>query len=392
MKLSQWNYQEFQELFAIPSRNGITISKSDRGAGVPLVNMSELFAMGRVRLNSEMEQVPLAEKDWDTWLLKKGDLMFGRRSLTYDGAGKCSIFMENEKATFESSLIRVRLDEAKADPRFYYYLFKSKYGKALMGQIVEQVAVAGIRSSDLQTLEVPVPPIETQRRIGHFLEILDEYVEASSAFEESVRELSRTKFEVIAMKSSKQTTFESLVDINPDRALKADDRLITFLEIGDVGNGNINWPDKVKWNEAPTAARNLVKKGDVIWSRVRPNRRSHAYLNHEVEDVVVTTGMVVIRPKNTIPSSLINAISDSEYFARQLTTLSDGTAYPTVDEDAFRNLVIPELSGEEVEEFNREISPLWDYISEVQTTAKAINSVCEELLMPLFLDNLRVAS
>ena len=392
MKLNQWNYQEFQELFSIPSRNGITISKSDRGSGVPLVNMSELFAMGRVRLNSEMELVPLAEKDWETWLLKKGDLMFGRRSLTYDGAGKCSIFMEDEKATFESSLIRVRLDEEKADPRFYYYLFKSKYGKALMGQIVEQVAVAGIRSSDLQTLEVPVPPIKAQREISNLLETLDEYVEASASFEESVRELSRTKFELIAQNSFKQTKFESLVQINPERALKADEKLVTFLEIGDVGNGYIRWPEKVIWNEAPTAARNLVRKGDVIWSRVRPNRRSHAYLNHDVEDVVVTTGMVVIRPKSEIPSCLINAISDSEYFARQLTTLSDGTAYPTVDEDAFRNLVIPELSDEIIAEFNREISPLWDYISEVQTTAKAINAVCDELLMPLFLENLKVAS
>ena len=41
--------------------------------------------------------------------IEKNDLIFARSSLA-DGAGKCSIFLGNEKTTFESHIIRVRIN------------------------------------------------------------------------------------------------------------------------------------------------------------------------------------------------------------------------------------------------------------------------------------------
>ena len=91
-------------------------------------------------------------------------------------AGKCSIVMEVSLLTvFESHLIRVRLDKTLALPMFYYYYFKSPLSP--MKSIVSQCAQAGIRGSDLQELQVILPPLEEQRRIVDVLSAYDNLIE-----------------------------------------------------------------------------------------------------------------------------------------------------------------------------------------------------------------------
>ena len=68
-----------------------------------------------------------------------------------------------EITTFESHLIRVRLNEKIANPLYYYYYFSSPICN--MKSIVTQCAQAGIKGSDLSKLEVILPSLEIQNRI-----------------------------------------------------------------------------------------------------------------------------------------------------------------------------------------------------------------------------------
>ena len=148
-------FVQFEKLFDIPLRNGLTRPRAVRGSGVKMVNMGELFAHSRIG-NVSMERVPLSETESKKYLLKKGDLLFARQSLVYSGAGKCSIFLgASEPITYEGHLIRARLKPSIADPAFYFYFFNSRIGRQTIESIVEQVAAAGIRGSDLAKLSVP---------------------------------------------------------------------------------------------------------------------------------------------------------------------------------------------------------------------------------------------
>lgn len=190
--MREWGESPFGDLYAIGSRNGISIPKSQRGMGVPMLGMKELFSRHIIR-SVDAELVPLDSSQFDRWCLKNEDLLFGRRSLTRDGAGKVSIFRGGETpCTFESSLIRVRLDSQSASPSFYYYLFRSDLGRGLMDSIIEQVAVAGIRSSDLARLKVPWPPIQEQKRIAAVLGAFDDLIETNRALVESMSSAVRT--------------------------------------------------------------------------------------------------------------------------------------------------------------------------------------------------------
>ena len=115
----------FGELFVERTRNGLNRPKAVRGSGVKMVNMGELFAHPRIS-NVPMERVPLTQSEAGRFLLEEGDLLFARQSLVLEGAGKCSIFLgDAEPVTFESHLTRVRLDQEKAHPGYYFYYLQS---------------------------------------------------------------------------------------------------------------------------------------------------------------------------------------------------------------------------------------------------------------------------
>jgi len=170
-----WQEIEFERLYAIPSKNGLTRPARVRGSGYKMINMGELFAHDRIA-DIEMELVPMSEKELSTMLVEPGDLLFARQSLVLAGAGKCSIVAEcNGETTFESHLIRVRLNQETANPIFYFYYFKSP--KSRIRSIVTQGVQAGIRGNDLKKLKVHVPPIAEQQYIASVLSKYDDLIE-----------------------------------------------------------------------------------------------------------------------------------------------------------------------------------------------------------------------
>lgn len=170
-----WEKVRFGDLYIAESRNGLTKPSKIRGSGYKMINMGELFANDRI-YDIPMELVPLKESEKVNAKVECGDLLFARQSLVLEGAGKCSIVMEVSPLTvFESHLIRVRLDAARALPLFYYYYFKSSLSP--MKSIVSQCAQAGIRGSDLQELQVVLPPLKTQQKITDILSAYDDLIE-----------------------------------------------------------------------------------------------------------------------------------------------------------------------------------------------------------------------
>ena len=169
-----WQETEFQNLYLIPSKNGLTRPSKVRGSGYKFINMGELFSNDRIG-NIEMERVQMSDKELENMLVQQGDLLFARQSLVLAGAGKCSIVQEvDEPTTFESHLLRVRLDKKIANPCFFYYYFRSPICK--IKSIVTQGVQAGIRGNDLKKLSVHVPPLEIQNKIADILSRYDETI------------------------------------------------------------------------------------------------------------------------------------------------------------------------------------------------------------------------
>ena len=192
---SKWPVLKFKDLYLVPSRNGLTKPKAVRGAGYKFINMGEIFSYGRM-FNIPCDRVQLTEKEKQTSLLMQGDLLFARQSLVLSGAGKCSIFLgDDEDVAFESHLIRVRLDTELVNPEYLYYYFLSPQGRKNISTIVEQGAgQAGIRGSDLENLDVPVPPKKYQDNLVSIINNFDTKCECNYTINQTLEQMAQTLF------------------------------------------------------------------------------------------------------------------------------------------------------------------------------------------------------
>ena len=172
-----WETWTFADLLAEPVRNGIYKKKEFHGKGQKVINMGELFSYDFIS-NQEMRRIELNDRELANYLVKDGDLLFARRSFVLEGSGKCSLVVQpSENTTFESSIIRARPKPEWTDPHFYYYLFRSPQGRALISSIATRTAVSGIRGSELALLKVPKPPFPIQRKIATVLSAYDDLIE-----------------------------------------------------------------------------------------------------------------------------------------------------------------------------------------------------------------------
>ena len=190
----EWQEFQFAELLEEQVRNGIYKKKDFHGRGVKVVNMGELFANPRLRA-IPMRRVELTDSELRRFAVRAGDLLFARRSLVAEGAGKCIVVLEvNEFTAFESSIIRTRPDPAKANSLFLYYYFNSPVGLHGLDTIRRQVAVAGITGSDLAQLPVRLPPLPEQKAIAHVLGTLDDKIELNRRMNETLEAMARALF------------------------------------------------------------------------------------------------------------------------------------------------------------------------------------------------------
>lgn len=184
----------FHELFLEPTRNGIYKTKEFHGRGSKIVNMGELFGYEFIG-SQNMKLVELSEKEKKNYLLKDGDLLFGRRSLVESGSGKCSIVQGAiEEMTFESSIIRVRPNPKKVNPVYLYYYFKSDEGRSRILAISSGTNVKGIRGSDLQNIHISLPEPYIQDRIVQIVQSYDHLIENNNRRIAILQEMARNLY------------------------------------------------------------------------------------------------------------------------------------------------------------------------------------------------------
>ena len=376
----------FGDLFAEPTRNGLTRPKAVRGSGVKMANMGELFAHSRL-CNVPMERVPLSQSEAERFLLEDGDLLFARQSLILKGAGKCSLFLrDDEPVTFESHVTRVRLDPQKAHPGYYFYYLQSHHGQSAIRSIVEQGAGAsGIRGSDLATLEVRWQPLATQHSIAHVLGTLDDKIELNRRMSETLEAMARALFKswfvdfdpVRAKMEGRWRPGESLPGLPAHLSDLFPDRLVDS-ELGGIPEG---WgvkalgevakqrrsgvkPEEIdaespyialehmpkrcialtQWSNADGLASGKFKfeQGDILFGKLRP------YF-HKVGvaplDGVCSTDIVVVQPKSNLWFGFVLGHTSSAEFVDYTDATSTGTRMPRTNwaDMARYKVVLPTL-------------------------------------------------
>ncbi len=150
------------------------------GHGTKLVRMGELFASGFVDCRvDDYALIDLTDDEKDRFLLEDEDLLFSRTSVVAAGVGKCCLVKNarGQEVVFDSNMIRFRLAKDVALPAFFYYYFNSPSGRSSVLSLSGGSAVTTVTGSGLSSLQVPLPPLPTQRKIAAILSAYDDLIE-----------------------------------------------------------------------------------------------------------------------------------------------------------------------------------------------------------------------
>lgn len=131
---------------------------------------------------------------------------------------------------------------------------------------------------------------------------------------------------------------------NKNPALAFGDDEFIYIDISSVenGTGKIDFSNKIKGSDAPSRAKRAVKKGDILFSTVRPNLKAYGYVEREDCDCcIASTGFAVISAKTMVLSKYVYYMLYSEPVQTQLASMMGKGAYPSVNQKDVSQIQIP---------------------------------------------------
>ena len=105
---------------------------------------------------------------------------------------------------------------------------------------------------------------------------------------------------------------------------------IAYVDIGNVDSvEGITGRERLVFEDAPSRARRIVREGDVIVSTVRTYLRAIARIKAAEANLIVSTGLAVVRPRHLDGGFIAYALG-APYFVERVVAHSVGVSYPAI--------------------------------------------------------------
>ncbi len=314
-------------------------------------------------------------------LLEEGDILFVRVG---EGVGNSSIVTSYwAKNTFSDNVIRLKVK--KIDPYFLIVYLNSSIGFKYLERVKKGSARSLISKENIELIKIcklndeielfcKNKVIEAQKLIIHSKNLysqaenllLEELglkdfkpryektytAKLSDAF--SVRRIDAEYFqpvydEVIEKIRNYPNGFSKLLkhveNVNPDfDPKKYPDNIFSYVELADIDSsiGVVHSAKKIRGEEAPSRARRILKKGDVIVSSVEGSLEKVALIDEEHNGCLASTGFFQFRPLDILPEVLL-VLSKTIVLQSQLKKKCSGTILTAVPKESLRDIIIPLL-------------------------------------------------
>ncbi|MFO0650688.1 MAG: restriction endonuclease subunit S [Polyangiales bacterium] len=238
-----------------------------------------------------------------------------------------------------------RVDPARLDRHYLRYAFDDPWFQHRLLAVSDQSTRPFVSISDQRRLSIRLLPWDQQKRISWALRSIDELIELILRRVGVLESLAEHLFvDHLNRNGSLLSLLGEVADVNPETLVPEWGRVYKYVDIASVSPGRIEQGEPIPAESLPGRARRGVRHGDIIWSCVRPNRRSFAAIVDPPDDVVVSTGFAVLRPRVVPPSVLYMALT-RDAFVAFLEGRARGAAYPAVTAQDFveATLTLPPL-------------------------------------------------
>lgn len=306
-------------------------------------------------------------------LVRKGNLVLNNQQ-----AWRGSVGISNYEGIVSPAYLILELSN-KFDPHYANYLFRN--GSMVSHYLIASKGVGTIQRNlywgNLRRTPIFIPPLSEQQKIAQFLDDKTAKIDHAVALAEK---------QIALLKEHKQILIQNAVTrgLNPDVPLKDSgvewigqvpehwnvkklkfvskinqhtlpentngSLSIKYVDIGSVSFENgIEKVENFLFKNAPSRARRLANRGDIVVSTVRTYLKAITMVKEEHQDCIFSTGFAVITSNECLEDNFFELYAKSDAFTEQVSVFSKGMSYPAINSTDLSNLwiTVPPISEQQ---------------------------------------------
>lgn len=307
--------------------------------------------------------------------------------------GICSVSTRDILCNSNQSLVKITVDVQKANPFYVCAYLNSKFGRSLAlrgesGGLQKHITLQRVRSIPIYLLNTNI-----QNEIGQIYQASVKFLEESKKLYNQAEKLllNEIGFDGFKMKYAITYTKNSskLIDgrLDPEFYRPEYEKIIQkirnykngsdsvknkfkqnrvfakrtqkeyrYVEIGDIliPTNTINYRI-VPSEELPYNAKIQLNYGDILISKVRPNRGAVVIVDNSAKDIIGSDAFVVLKENADIKKEILVVLLKTIFYRELLLKCSVGTEYPVIKDDDVLDLPIPIIQNKIQEEIVKRI-------------------------------------
>lgn len=335
------------------------------------------------------------------------------------GATAGKIAINKIPVTTNQACCNLIIDNEKADYRFVYYNILSRFSS------IANMAVGGaqqnLNAGMIKDLPINLPDLPTQTAIAEILSSLDDKIELNNQINQNLEALAQALFKQwfvdfefpnengepykssggemvsselgVIPKGWRIYDFGELLEtVSKTYPLKAVEEVI-FLNTGDIQNGRFLHRNYSKVSTLPGQAKKSIKKNDILYSEIRPQNRRFAYVYFDSTLYVVSTKLMVLRPKVDIDPLFLYFILTQTDTINYLQTLAESRSgtFPQITYSELSSLKIALPEFKIVNDFTLHIlAEYFENSFEVESENESLSNLRDALLPKLIAGEIEV--
>ena len=175
MKQTAWPFVQLGDIAEF--RNGMNYNKDNFGEGLKVVNVKD-FQDRLIADLADLDEINPEGIVREECYLKDGDIIFVRSNGNRELIGRSMLVKGvTEPVSHSAFSIKVRFNANRVLPRFYAYVFRTALIRTELSNRGGGTNISNLNQDILSTLQVPKPPLTTQRKIASILSAYDDLIE-----------------------------------------------------------------------------------------------------------------------------------------------------------------------------------------------------------------------
>ena len=284
--------------------------------------------------------------------------------------------------------IAVLVDESVALKKYlYYYFLKNNLSYLDSGSAQSQITIG-----DLKNVEVPLPSIETQKKVVSILGVIDEKINNNVAINDNLYAQAKATTKQWIAKSTgdyELLPLSEIASINPDTySPKEAWKYVNYLDTSSIIEGCIAEIQRItpSSEKLPSRARRKIAPNDIVFSTVRPNQRHYGIISEPLPNMLGSTGFAVIRSKNPLVCNelIYLCLTENEFIEKmqQLAEQSTST-FPSIKPSDLGVCEIPCPKDQSSTSFTETLKSLFALIAANQRENISLSEIRDALLPKL---------